>query len=41
MSSAKPLRKFLQMGWIPIDCVMYSTREDGTPTKGGCQGLWR
>jgi hypothetical protein len=41
MSSVKPLREFLQMGWIPIDYVKYSTREDCTPTQRGCQGLWR
>jgi hypothetical protein len=41
MSSAKPLREFEHMDWVPIDYERYSTRKDRSLTKKGCQEHWK
>jgi hypothetical protein len=40
MSSAKPLREFEQMDWVPID-YGETTRGDRSLTKRGWQELWK
>jgi hypothetical protein len=41
MSSAKPLREFEPMDWVPIDYGKYSTREDRSLIKRGWQEHWK
>jgi hypothetical protein len=41
MSSAKPLREFEHMDWVPIDYERYSTRKDRSLTKKGWQEHWK
>jgi hypothetical protein len=41
MSSAKPLREFEQMDWVPIDFEKSLTREDCSLIKRGWRKPWR
>jgi hypothetical protein len=40
MSSAKPLREFEPMDWVPTDYEKYSTKEDCSLIKRGWQEHW-
>jgi hypothetical protein len=41
MSSAKPLREFEPIDWVPIDYREVLTREDRSLTKTGWQDHWK